>query len=212
MTKSSTRKAAARKARPTHRKKAPKIASAKARATHQHTTKAVAEKSHVQRRKIAPKVTVGEVGDTRRRAATQFEEFRDSQVPDTMHALAESSVAQTREVYERSKNALQAVLESWQKSFGAAGQGATALNHRIIDVAERNINAGFDLATGLAGAKNFADVMASHAAYWRKQIGNLSAQAEEVRALSTKLTAKVADPIKRKDGMDDARRPKFGQR
>ena len=208
MTKSSTRKAAARKARPTHRKKAPKMASEKARATHQHTTKVVAEQSHVQRHKIAPKVSVGEVGDTRRRPATQYEEFRDSQVPDTMHALAESSVAQTREVYERSKNALQGVLESWQKSFGAAGQGATALNRRIIDVAERNIDAGFDLATGLAGAKNFADVMASHAAYWRKQIGNLSAQAEE----GTKLTAKVADPIKRKGGMDEARRPKFGQR
>ena len=209
MTKSSTRKAAARKARPTHRKKAPKIASEKARATHQHTTKAVAEKSHVQRRKIAPKVTVGEVGHTHRRAATKFEKFRN---PDTMHALAESSVAQTREVYERSKNALQAVLESWQKSFGAAGQGATALNRRMIDVAERNIDAGFDLATDLAGAKNFADVMESHAAYWRKRIGNLSAQAAEVRALSTKLTAKVAGPIKRKGGMDEARRPKSGQR
>jgi hypothetical protein len=208
MTKSSTRKAAARKARPTHRKKAPKMASEKARATHQHTTKVVAEQSHVQRHKIAPKVSVGEVGDTRRRPATQYEEFRDSQDPATMHALAESSVAQTREVYERSKNALQGVLESWQKSFGAAGQGATALNRRIINVAERNINAGFDLATGLAGAKNFADVIASHAAYWRKQIGNLSAQAEE----GTKLTAKVAHPIKRKGGMDEARRPKFGQR
>ena len=208
MTKSSTRKAAARKARPTHRKKAPKMASEKARATHQHTTKVVAEQSHVQRHKIAPKVSVGEVGDTRRRPATQYEEFRDSQVPDTMHALAESSVAQTREVYERSKNALQGVLESWQKSFGAAGQGATALNRRIINVAERNINAGFDLATGLAGSRNFADVMASHAAYWRKQIGNLSAQAEE----GTKLTAKVAHPIKRKGGMDEARRPKSGQR
>ena len=191
MTKSSTRKAAARKARPTHRKKAPKMASEKARATHQHTTKVVAEQSHVQRHKIAPKVSVGEVGDTRRRPATQYEEFRDSQVPDTMHALAESSVAQTREVYERSKNALQGVLESWQKSFGAAGQGATALNRRIIDVAERNIDAVFDLARGLAGAKNFPDVMASHAAYWRKQISNLSAQ-EEVRAPSTKQTSSRA--------------------
>jgi hypothetical protein len=173
MTKSATRKAAARKARPTHRKKAPKIASEKARATRQHATKVIAEKSHVQRRKIAPKVSVGEVGGTRRRPATQSEEFRDSQVPDTRHALAEGSVAQTREVYERSKNALQAVLESWQKSFGTAGQGTTALNRRIIDVAERNINAGFDLARGLAGAKNFADVMSAHTAYWRKQIGNL---------------------------------------
>jgi hypothetical protein len=87
------------------------------------------------------------------------------------------------------KDALQTVLESWQKSFGAAGRGATVLNRRIIDVAERNINAGFDLATDLAGAKTFADVMASHVAFWRKQIGNVSAQAEEVRAVSTQPTS-----------------------
>ncbi len=188
MTKSSTRKAAARKARPTHRKKASKIASEKARATSQHTNKVLAEKSHAQRRKVAPKVGGGEVGDKRRGPATQSEEFRDSHVPDTRHALAEISVAQTREVYERS-DALQAVLESWQKSFGAAGRGATVLKRRIIDVAARNINASFDLATDLAGAKNFADVMASHVAFWRKQIGNVSAQAEEVRAVSTKPTS-----------------------
>ena len=56
MTKSSTRKAAARKARVTHHKTDPKIASEKARVTHHTTTKVVAEKAHVQR-KTAPKVS-----------------------------------------------------------------------------------------------------------------------------------------------------------
>jgi hypothetical protein len=76
-------------------------------------------------------------------------------------------------MYERSKDTLQAGLESWQKSFGAAGQGAVAINRKIIDIAERNINTGFDLATGLAGAKNFAEVMQLQAAYWRKLFGAL---------------------------------------
>ena len=67
------------------------------------------------------------------------------------------------------------------------------LNRKVLDIAEGNIDTNFALATGLAGAKNFADVMALYAAYWRKQFGNLSAQAEEVRALLTKLTANVAD-------------------
>jgi hypothetical protein len=38
--------------------------------------------------------------------------------------------------------------------------------------------------------------MASQTAYWRKQVGDLSAQAEEVRALATKVSANVAEPIK----------------
>ena len=126
----------------------------------------------------------------------QFEESRAPQVPDSMRAIAERGVAQTRELYERSTNALHAVLETWERSLDAAGQGAVALNRKIIDIADRNISAGFDLATSLAGAKNLVEVMEVQAAYWRKQFGELKMQAEEVRSLSTKVTADVAEPIK----------------
>ena len=176
MTKSSARKAAARTARPTHLKKAPRIT----RATYQQTTKVLAEKSHVQRRKIASKGGVEQ--GTGPGPATQFEKSRDNQ---TMFALAENGVIHTREVCERSNHAFQAVLESWQKSFGAAGRGAS---RRMINVAGRNITATLDLATGLAGVKNLGDVMASYSNYWRRII-NLDAQAEEVRAPSITPTS-----------------------
>ena len=184
MSKFSTPKVAAKKARGARGKIAAKVAVAKARtsrATHRTNSKVVAEKADVQR-KTAPQVAAGESLDTRRIAA-QFEKFRETQVPDTMRALAQRNIAQTRELYERSRGTLRSVLDSWEKSFGAAAQGALALNRKVFDIAEGNIDTNFALATGLAGAKNFADVMALHAAYWRKRFGNLSAQAEEVRAL-----------------------------
>ena len=129
-----------------------------------------------------------------------------------MRALAQRNIAQTRELYERSRGTLRSVLESWEKSFGAAAQGAVALNRKVLDIAEGNIDTNFALATGLAGAKNFAAVMALHAAYWRKRFGNLSAQAEEVRALSTKLTATVAEPIKEGRKRQDDRSPPSANR
>ena len=55
-------------------------------------------------------------------------------------------MAQTREAYERSKDALEAAVETVERSFDAAGQGAAALNRKIIDIAQRNVNSGFDLA------------------------------------------------------------------
>ena len=214
MSKLSTPKVAAKKARGARGKIAAKVAVHKARnsrATRRRTnSKVVAEKAHVQRR-AAPQVAAGELLDTRRMTA-QFEKFRETQVPDTMRVLVQKNVAQTRELYERSRGTLRSVLESWEKSFGAAAQGAVALNRKVLDIAERNMDTNFALATGLAGAKNFADVMALHAAYWRKQFGNLSAQAEEVSALSTKLTANVAEPIKETGWMEKARRPKPSQR
>jgi hypothetical protein len=45
---------------------------------------------------------------------------------------------------------------------------------------------------------NLAEVMSLQAVYWRKQFGNLSAQGEELRALSTKVAASVTEPIKRR--------------
>jgi len=157
MTKSAS-KAAARKTRNAN----PKTASSKGK-----------RKAGTIHRKPAAKVVAEMVRDTRRKTAAQFEQFRGPQVPDTFRVLAESNVAQTRALYERSKNTLQAVLESWQKSFGAVAQGATTLNRTMIGSAERNINTGFDFATGLAGARNLAEVMELHAAYWRKVLGEL---------------------------------------
>jgi phasin family protein len=71
-----------------------------------------------------------------------------------------------------------------------------AVNRKAIDIARSNINSCFSLAESLAGAQNFAEAMALQVAYWRKQFGNLSAQAEELRTLSTKVTADVTAPIK----------------
>ena len=64
-----------------------------------------------------------------------------------------------------------------------------------MDITERNISTGFDLATGLAGARNLTEVMELQSAYWRKQLSRLQTQAEELRALSTRLTANVTEPI-----------------
>src|SRR6516162_1465615 len=136
-----------------------------------------------------------------RKTATQFEEFaRDTEVPQAMRDLAERNIAQMRETYERSKDALEGVLQGWERSFDATNQGAVALNRKIIDIAQRNINSGFDLAKGLAGAKNLAEAMELQADYWRKQLDTLAAQAEEVRTLSAQVASDATKPMQR--GMD----------
>jgi hypothetical protein len=160
--------------------KSPKVSSRKTRtATPKPTSKrtrknktapkVVAEKVRGAYRATARKVSAEGVRDAWNTAL--LEQFPGTQVPNTFRVLAERNVAHTRELYEGSKNTLQAVLESWQKSFGAAGQGAAALNRRLIDLADRNINTGFELATGLAGARNLAEVIELQAAYWSKLLG-----------------------------------------
>jgi len=120
----------------------------------------------------------------------------DTAIPESVRSMAESSVDQTRAAYDRSTNAFDASVATFERSFDAAGQGAVAFNRKIIDIARRNMSSSFDLAKSLAGAKNLTDMVELQAAFWRKQFGILAAQAEEVRALSTKVATDAAEPIK----------------
>ena len=42
-----------------------------------------------------------------------------------------------------------------------------------MDIAERNISTGFELAMNLAGAKNAFEAMELQSVYWRKQLSRL---------------------------------------
>jgi hypothetical protein len=178
-----------KKAHDTHRKAASKNKSRKS------THKITAENGRRSRHTATLTVASDQMRDTRRFIVDQFEGFHDAQVAAPLRDLVESNIAQTREIYEHSKDALQSVLASWQKSFGAVNQGAVALNFKIMDIAERNISTGFDLAMSLAGAKNASEAMELQSAYWRKQLTRLQTQSDEIRALSTRITANVTEPI-----------------
>ena len=120
----------------------------------------------------------------------------DTAVPEGVRALADKTVTQTRQAYDRSLDAFDASLMTFERSFDAAGQGAAAFNRKIVDIVRRNVDASFDLATTLAGAKTLADIVEVQSAFWRKQFGVMTAQAEEVHALSAKVTADAAEQIK----------------
>ena len=102
----------------------------------------------------------------------------DTAIPEARGALAEKTVGQTREAYDRSKDALEASIATFERSFDAAGWGAAAFNRKMIDITRRNLNSGVDLANSLAGANNLAEIVQLQAAHWRKQFSALTAQAE----------------------------------
>ena len=131
-----------------------------------------------------------------RKTNDQFEALAlDTAFSEAVRQLAEKSVDQTREAYERSKSALEAAVDPVARSFDALGKGAAALNRKIIEIAQENVSSGFDLAKSLATAETLAEMVELPATYWRKQLNALSAQAEEVRTLSTKVAADMVAPI-----------------
>ncbi len=149
------------------------------------TPQAAAEQARDSFKKVTKKVT------------KEFEALKiDTTVPESVRALAEKTVNQTREAYERGKESLEETIDALERSFDAAGQGATAYNRKLIDIAQRNLNSCFDLAKSLAGAKNLAEIVELQSSFFRHQFDVFANQAGEIRALTTKIAADTAEPIK----------------
>lgn len=120
----------------------------------------------------------------------------DIAVPEGLRAIAEQTVTKSREAYENAKGTMEASIEALERSADQAGQGAAALNRKVIDHTQANLNTGFDLAKDLAGAKNVAEIMELQASFVRTQFEALASQAEEVRTLASKIAEDTATPIK----------------
>lgn len=128
----------------------------------------------------------------------QFDALKfDAGVPEAWRSLAGNAVEQSRQAYEQGCTTLEAGLQAVERSYDAAGQAASALNRKIIEIAKRNIDSGFDLAKDLSTAKNLAEIVELQGSFWRKQFETLIKQAQEVRALSVHATKDVTSPITR---------------
>lgn len=92
--------------------------------------------------------------------------------------------------------ALDGAVESFERSFQAAGQGAMALNAKLIDMARTNVTSGFDFMTSLATVNNPADIVRLQMGYWEERMHALLGQAHELRTLSAEIVAKANEPIR----------------
>jgi hypothetical protein len=71
-------------------------------------------------------------------------------------------------------------MYSITKFLEAATENAAALNRKIIEITQRNLNLGFELAKSLArGGGNPSEIVRVQTSFWRKQFNELATQAEE---------------------------------
>jgi phasin len=144
-----------------------------------------------------PQEAVEKISETFKSAAAEFGNLNlDTNVPESVRALAEKTVTQTREAYERGKDSLEDSIGAMERSVDAAGQGATAFNRKVVELAQRNLTSGFDLAKNLAAAKNLAEIVELQSAFIRDQFEVFASQAGEIRTLTTKIAADTTEPIK----------------
>jgi len=69
-------------------------------------------------------------------------------------------------------------------SLAEAGQDALAVNRKLVEMTQANMQAGLDFAMRLATVKTPMEFMSLQMSYWQERMGTFTRQAEELRKLA----------------------------
>ena len=118
------------------------------------------------------------------------------EVPAAFREIAEKSVAQTKDAYEKMKAATEEATDLIEETYTTAAKGTADYNLKVLEAARTNANAAFDYAKELLAVKSFSDVVELTTAHARKQFETLTEQSKELTALAQKVATDTAEPIK----------------
>jgi phasin len=118
------------------------------------------------------------------------------EIPAAFRELAEKSVSQAKETYEKMKSAAEEATDLLEDTYATATKGVSDYGLKMIEAARSNTNAAFDFATELMTVKSLSDVVELSTAHGRKQFEALTAQSKELVAIAQKVAADTAEPMK----------------
>ncbi|MGH6664147.1 MAG: phasin [Pseudolabrys sp.] len=118
------------------------------------------------------------------------------EVPAAFREIAEKSVAQAKENYEKMKSAAEDATKTLEDSYASATKGASGYGLKLIETARANSNAAYDMLGGLMTAKSFAEGVELYTAFLRTQFDTVTAQAKDLNDHAQKVATETVEPIK----------------
>ena len=123
------------------------------------------------------------------------EEGRDRfEIPKEMRSMAEASLGQARQAFEKFLASAQATAGSIEERGATGRAGAKDVGAKAISYAERNVQASLDYAQSLLHAKDLSDVMRLHSEYVQAQMRSLAEQASEMGQIVSRAAMDAAKP------------------
>jgi phasin len=121
-------------------------------------------------------------------AGTKFEfpnfEMPKMEIPAAFREMAEKSVSQAKETYEKMKTAAEEATDVLEGTYATATKGVSDYGLKVIEAARENTNAAFDFATQLMTVKSISEVVELSTAHGRKQFETVTAQTKELAAIA----------------------------
>ena len=111
--------------------------------------------------------------------------------------FADKSAVFANETVEKGKATAERSARAFEQSYSIAVENMRDYNLRMIDMAQANIEAAFEVARQLTSAKKPSDMIELGTSHARKQFEMLSEQTKELTALGQKLAGESVEPIAR---------------
>ena len=108
------------------------------------------------------------------------EESNRFEIPKDMRAMAEASLNQARQTFEKFLASAQATAGTIEDRGATVRAGAKDISSKAIGYAEKNVQASLSYAESLLKAKDLTEVMRLHAEYVQAQMRALAEQATEM--------------------------------
>jgi phasin len=123
------------------------------------------------------------------------EDGRDRfEIPKDMRSMAEASLVQAREAFEKFLASAQATAGSIEERGATVRAGARDVGAKAISYAEKNVQASLDYAQSLLQAKDLGEVMRLHSEYVQAQMRSLAEQASEMGQIVSRAAMDAAKP------------------
>ena len=123
-------------------------------------------------------------------------DFPKMEVPAAFREIAEKSVSQAKESYEKMKAAAEEATDVLEETYATATKGSTEYGLKVLDAARANTNAAFDFFSEFITVKSLSEAVELSTAHARKQFEAVTAQTKELASLVQKVATDTAEPLK----------------
>lgn len=123
-----------------------------------------------------------------KQAQDMFSAAKDARIPENVQAMAEESVAKTREAYAKMANVAQDQAKVVEEVMLASQAGTKSLTEKMLQNTSVNTEAVFDAAQAVASAKTLPEAARVQADFLQQQMAVMTAQTKELFEIYTKVS------------------------
>ena len=116
------------------------------------------------------------------------------EIPKEMRSMAEASVEQARNAFEKFVASAQQTAGSIEERGATVRAGARDISSKAISYAEKNVQASLDYAQSLLHAKDLTEIMRLHSEYVQAQMRSLAEQASEMGQIVSRAAMDATKP------------------